>query len=621
VCLCVSVCVCVCAFSGLREVTNSLGKAIIGAFAIQRIISFARESAKLNAQFQGIERAFKKLDNSVKILNEMRKATRGTVSELELMRKAVQAKNLGVPIEQLGTLFEFATNRAIETGASVEGLTESIVTGIGRKSILIIDNLGISSARVAAEMAKTGDFAKAVTNIINEEMAAAGEVLNTSATNTQRLTASFENLQVVLGQIVNNSTDGLKGFLSELIDNRLEAARAEGGYQDLNKILKEMGEESITRLNFAIAGGTVAFRKWFEVINKVIKSGDELNKKQKIQVDTIESLKREAESLILVRDNADVKNKGLIRTLNIEIETITRQIEQLQKLGVAFEENGDDLRNAQELYDKLVKSIDDFNLKLFESREELIKTSLERAKLNEQLESFEGDIENDPQIALIREQERGLDKIIDKTKELEEAEKKRAQGSIRGQNALLQNTNALFTIIAQSNRDQGNLIKAIGITQAIINTSVGITKAIAEVPFPLSVIVAASYATLGAAQISLIQNQPSFAEGTEFVDRMGKYPRGTDKVPANLDRGEAVIPKRRNNEYPGLAKAFIDGKADEWFESKWLDSTVEVTVDAGFNDFNMISAIGRGRKETKRTNDLLNVLIDQNSPQSNLRHK
>ena len=44
------------------------------------------------------------------------------------------------------------------------------VLGISRKSIPIIDNLGISAQQVQEEFQKTGDFAKAVGNIIDESM-------------------------------------------------------------------------------------------------------------------------------------------------------------------------------------------------------------------------------------------------------------------------------------------------------------------------------------------------------------------------------------------------------------------------------------------------------------------
>ncbi|MCZ2574237.1 hypothetical protein O1420_23075, partial [Bacteroides fragilis] len=54
-------------------------------------------------------------------------------------------------------------------------LTDSIITGLGRKSLLILDNLGLSAAEVNEEMAKTGDLMTAVAAIVDRQLAQAGE--------------------------------------------------------------------------------------------------------------------------------------------------------------------------------------------------------------------------------------------------------------------------------------------------------------------------------------------------------------------------------------------------------------------------------------------------------------
>ena len=101
--------------SGFKKVGVALGL----AFGTQQVIAFGKEAIQLAAKVEGIERAFKKLDNP-SLLADLRKATRGTVSDLVLMQQAVRAKNFKVPLEQLAGFFKFATNRAIETGESVD---------------------------------------------------------------------------------------------------------------------------------------------------------------------------------------------------------------------------------------------------------------------------------------------------------------------------------------------------------------------------------------------------------------------------------------------------------------------------------------------------------------------
>ena len=151
--------------------------------------------------FEGIKEAFDRL-NSPNLLDEMRKAVKGTVNDLEIMKLAVQANNFEIPLNKLATLFEFAKKRAQDTGQEVDFLVQSIVTGIGRKSPLILDNLGISAVRlrqelkgVAAESATIGDVAEAVGRVIEEESAKAGKVTDTYSAKIARNKAEWENLR------------------------------------------------------------------------------------------------------------------------------------------------------------------------------------------------------------------------------------------------------------------------------------------------------------------------------------------------------------------------------------------------------------------------------------------
>ena len=185
---------------------NNLGKTLVTAFAVEKIASFSAEAVKLAGVAEGVERAFKRLDDPM-LLNNLKEATRGTVSELDLMKQAVQAKNLGVPIKNLASLFEFATQRAADTGLEVDYLVESLVTGIGKKSTMVLDNLGISAidlrtalGGVSTEMATVADFADAVGKIGKKSIQGIGNTALTSAQNLAQMTAEIENLKVEIGK-------------------------------------------------------------------------------------------------------------------------------------------------------------------------------------------------------------------------------------------------------------------------------------------------------------------------------------------------------------------------------------------------------------------------------------
>lgn len=204
---------------GLSSKFNMIGGALAGAFAVNGIQQFISETSKLAGQVDGVRTAFDRMAPAG-MLGDLRKATRGTVSDLELMQNAVKAGNFGIPLKQMGTLLEFASRRAQETGESVDYLVSSIVTGIGRKSPMILDNLGISTSRLKAEFKgasveaqSIADVTAAVAKIAKEEMSKAGTATITAADAAAQVTANMTNLQAAIGERMNQS---MGPFLSNL---------------------------------------------------------------------------------------------------------------------------------------------------------------------------------------------------------------------------------------------------------------------------------------------------------------------------------------------------------------------------------------------------------------------
>jgi len=183
---------------------KKLGGILAATFAVGTIISFGKEIIKLAAKAEGIKTAFNKL-NDPNLLNNLKQATRGTVDSVTLMQKAIQARNFKIPLDQLATYFEFATKRAIETGESVDYLVNSIITGVGRKSVLVMDNLGISAVELQQEVKKVGDFGIASGNIIRRELTSMGDVADTTAVKVQQLAANTVDLKTAWGEFAANS--------------------------------------------------------------------------------------------------------------------------------------------------------------------------------------------------------------------------------------------------------------------------------------------------------------------------------------------------------------------------------------------------------------------------------
>lgn len=161
---------------------------------------FAQESAQAYREVEGVRIAFERLGKGADYLQELRDATKGTVSDLTLMQYAVQARNFEVPLSKLSGLFRFAQQRARETGVEVDYLVKSIITGIGRESPRILDNLGINVRTVREEFNRTGDYATAVFNVIEKQGAGATNTIATLADEQARLNAEIANMEAEYGK-------------------------------------------------------------------------------------------------------------------------------------------------------------------------------------------------------------------------------------------------------------------------------------------------------------------------------------------------------------------------------------------------------------------------------------
>ena len=113
---------------GISKQFQNLGGIIGASFAVSQIQAFTSEALDLAMKAQGIETAFNRIGNEINMDN-LRKAVQGTVSDLELMRQAVTAEKLGIPIQEFTKYLGFAKKQANEMGESVDYMVDSIVKG------------------------------------------------------------------------------------------------------------------------------------------------------------------------------------------------------------------------------------------------------------------------------------------------------------------------------------------------------------------------------------------------------------------------------------------------------------------------------------------------------------
>lgn len=247
---------------------NKLGVRMLAAFSVVQIGKFLNEATKLEGQIQSVERAFARLGDK-NLLEDLQRATGNTVNQLELMQQAVMASNFRIPMKTLTAGLEFATLRAKETGQEIDFLVNSFTVGLGRRSIMILDNLGLSMIEIQKEVKKVGDFSVAVGNIIEREMAKAGKSIRSSADRTAELGAEFTNLKIEIGEKLNPAFDTLKERMTE-------------GLKSLTKILNEetipawqkwvgLVTPSVKRKAFDSASALAAAREELEFLKDIDK--------------------------------------------------------------------------------------------------------------------------------------------------------------------------------------------------------------------------------------------------------------------------------------------------------------------------------------------------------------
>jgi len=183
------------------------------------------ESLELAESADGVQHAFAQLDNGDELLAGLRKATKGTVNDLELMKAAMKAKDFKIPLEDLGKLLSFAQLKAQQTGQSVDYMVDSIVTGLGRQSKMILDNLGISAAEIDEKIQETGSFAKAVAQIVNTQLAEAGDTYVSAADRALQRTTALQNKQLELGKALLSVKEDFVNSYGEIVLSIMDAIK------------------------------------------------------------------------------------------------------------------------------------------------------------------------------------------------------------------------------------------------------------------------------------------------------------------------------------------------------------------------------------------------------------
>lgn len=243
--------------TGINQAWESLGK-------VKRVFESGWDMAKQGAQLQEARASFEDYSRSVgrnsdEIISKLKKASGGTIGDLQLITTASKAMSLGVTqdADKMANLLEVARNKARLFGMETTDAFNDIVIGIGRGSPLILDNLGIRIPAGFEEMTKGMTDADKTAKLLeltliegNKQLKDMGGITNTTADDIRAMEAAVSNLKLQVGELTASAfgpfVDDLRQevipALSDFLKYIKEVSQELGGFnQDTARMFKQQG--------------------------------------------------------------------------------------------------------------------------------------------------------------------------------------------------------------------------------------------------------------------------------------------------------------------------------------------------------------------------------------------
>lgn len=186
----------------------------VGAVGFTALSAGIGKTVKDAAEFQSVAMSFERLSKDLgasgdEMLAKLNEVSKGTIANKDIMLSVNKAVALGVGnnMEDLAKLMEIARVKGSALGLDTTQAFNDMVTGIGRGSPMILDNLGIITKGWAEEASALGvamDAQFIMNKIINDgsvELANMGEVLLTPQERLQQMSKQFKDLSAGIGEV------------------------------------------------------------------------------------------------------------------------------------------------------------------------------------------------------------------------------------------------------------------------------------------------------------------------------------------------------------------------------------------------------------------------------------
>lgn len=232
---------------GLTKVGKDVSRSFlavtgVGTAAVAMISRLSREGSKVSSVMAAFDRA---IGHNSQNLEKLRRAARGTISDMELMRQANTAVALGAAstADEVAELVEISQALGRAQGVDASRSLESLSTGIARQSKLYLDNLGIlidvedAQAKYAKSVGKsTRELTDQEKRIAfrNETLEKARELVDDLATDQDRAAEAGERLATQ----IQNIRDGFAQWIAQ-------SPRISSFLDGLALVLRDMSGEDL----------------------------------------------------------------------------------------------------------------------------------------------------------------------------------------------------------------------------------------------------------------------------------------------------------------------------------------------------------------------------------------
>ena len=419
----------------IKNIAKSAIKAGAAFFGGRAIISGLQKSIELGGKFQGVETGFNNLAKSAgfsaQAFDKFKDATDGTMGSIELMTQANNAMLLGITDseDQMAEMFDVAQRLAQGLGKDTAFGIESLVTGLGRQSKLMLDNLGIMIDVEKANADYAASLNKSASSLTDQEKKQA--FVNAAMESGRRLVQQMGDEQLTMASAIDQARSAaadagiqmgetLSPIVTSIASKFAGAATAVANYMkelrlattDITEMTSAEEKEEILlakiaakrnqilniglQLDEMITGDKGVHRKKLE--NELLQLQVQLVKavnaeKEKELETTVKKIAADGAALTSLQEGAksqadalDIKRDDVLAGEEQMIQW-GKYLEQMQEKAKAMELENDNLNTLKQVYPELAQKLglitseEDKQKKIKEDKQKLIISELKQAAL------------------------------------------------------------------------------------------------------------------------------------------------------------------------------------------------------------------------------------------------